>query len=617
MDFIAQIQIILGGIDPFTIALVVGSIVGAAASFLLAPSIGNSGTQGSTVNVRSAKEPQDVVYGFTTKGGVLFYINGTGEDNTFLHEMISLAGHECELIGNIYFNAELVEEIANPGVIDPFGSIQFIRSQTQRDSGMAFGPLSRLNRHLGDPDQLADPDAVAENENWTDAHRARGQCYLYARLEYNPEVFTSFIPNITAEVFGKKDVFDPRDGQERWTMNPALIIADILEKYLGVVRENIDQSALIDAANVCDEMTLKKDGSAEPRYTANGTFQLDGNWEDYLTPFINSMAGAVVEWGGTYFIEAGAWSPEELTITDDDFMGGIVRQISDTDQKRANAVKGTYLSPSNFDKETEFPPIKDAIAIGEDGGMVNWLDLDLDKVNTHTQAQRLASIYLKETRSDEIFIVEVPLWIGLDVKPWDNVRLTSEMFGIDETYRVVEHRLSPASGRSPIVNVELTLKLHGPEVYDWDPATQERDIQTARTNLPGVGSKSPMAITYSIWPLLNEPDHHAADLILNWTDPADDFDMIEIEFTLEVECRVQDDGTAVAPDPPVPGPWEVVTIAETREILPGVQTANIEVLDETRTNGPYEFRNHTIVQARMRSRIDSMTFGPWITPTVA
>lgn len=104
-------------------------------------------------------------------------------------------------------------------------------------------------------------------------------------------------------------------------MNPALIVADILETYLGVPRSNIDQDALILAANICDEPTAKKDLTKELRYTANGTFKLNGTWEDYLTPFINAMAGAVIEWGGVYYISAGSWTEPVVEITDADLMG--------------------------------------------------------------------------------------------------------------------------------------------------------------------------------------------------------------------------------------------------------------------------------------------------------
>jgi hypothetical protein len=434
-------------------------------------------------------------------------------------------------------------------------------------------------------------------------------------MDYDQDLYTSFIPNVTAEIVGKKDIYDPRDDTSRWTMNPALIVADILETFIKVPRSKIDEASLIAAANTCDEAVSKKDASQELRYTANGTFKLDGNWEDYLTPFINAMAGAVIEWGGVYYIQAGAWAEPVITITDDDLMGPISRNISETDQKRANSAKGKFISPENFDKATEFPPVKDAVAIGQDGGEVNWLELDLNMVNSHTQAQRLASILLNENRLDETIVLELPLYLGLDVKPWDNVQYTSDIFGIDQAYRVVEHSVIPRGGSSPLVVVELVLKRHEAAVYDWNPATQEKDIQTAKTNLPGSGSKSPTGISYSITPIFTDVDHKAATVEIDWSDPADSFEEIEIEITLEVECREQDTDDITVGNQP--GAWAPVTISEARVIAPGVQTASIDIEDETETNGPYEFQNHTITQARIRAKIDAMTYGPWVQAEVA
>jgi hypothetical protein len=601
-------------------AIIVG-VVSAVISYALTPDFNDKKT-GSQTNLRSAEEPQDVVYGIVTKGGVLVFINGTGDDNESLHEILVVAGHAIQGIGAIHFNSEtveLTETLTLPGPTASSAlinsSVAALRTAAIRDKGERYAENAVLRYQFGEDDQVADTTIIADNPQWTTEHRLRGLAYIYAKLSYNPDVYTSFIPNITGEIIGKKDVYDPRDGVERWTMNPALIIADILETIIKVPRSNIDQAALIVAANICDETATRKDSSQELRFTANGTFKLDGDWEDYLTPFINAMAGAVIEWGGNYYIQAGAWTEPVIDITDDDLMGPISRNISESDQSRSNAAKGKFVSPANFDKSTEFPPVKDAVAISEDGGEVNWLELDLDMVNSHTQAQRLASIFLNENRLDETVVLDLPLYLGLDVRPWDNVRYTSDIFGIDQTYRVIEHNVIPRGGRSPMVVVEVVLKRHESAIYDWDPATQEKDIQSAKTNLPGSGSKSPTGISYSINVIALDDDHKAATVDIDWTDPVDSFVEIEIEVTLAVESREQDSDAGTAGNQP--GAWVDVVIAETRTIASGVETAVIDIEDETLTNGPYEFQEHAITKARIRAKIDDQTYGPWISAAVA
>lgn len=615
-------EIVIAGIDPFTI--LVGVLVAAASvavSLALTPDF-NDSREGSETNIRSAEEPQDVVYGIATKGGVIVFINGTDDDNRYLHLILVVAGHPIEKFGAMHFNSETVELEASLNLPGPAASVALINSSAEalrsfsvRDRGTRFDSNALTIFNAGVFNQ-ADQDFIeAQNSQWTENHTLTGLSWVYNRLEYDPELYTSFIPNVTAEVVGKKDIWDPRDGTERWTMNPALILADILETYLAVPRAKIDEASLIAAANVCDEAVAKKDASQELRYTANGTFKLDGNWEDYLMPVINSMAGALIEFGGTYYIHAGTWTDPVITITDDDLMGPIGRRVNESEQKRANSAKGKFTSPQNFDKPTEFPPIKDAVAIGNDGGVVNWLELDLKMVNGHTQAQRLASIFLKETRLDETITLDLPLYLGLDIKPWDNVRYISEIFGIDQTYRVVEHAIIPRGGRSPMVVVEVVLKRHEASVYNWNPATQEKDISTAKTNVPGVGATSPTAVTYSVTPIALDDDHKAATVQVDWTDPVDPFLEVEIEIDLDVECRQQDTDPGTPGNQP--GSWIPVTISETRTIASGVETATIDIEDETQTSGPYEFQNHTITKARIRAKLDAVSYGPWIAAEVS
>lgn len=610
-----DIELIHCGIETLLIGALVAGAASAAAAFFLTPDFGRGEQEsGRTGNVRSAEEAQSIVYGWVTKGGVLSYINGTGEDNRFLHQMLILASHEVELIADLRLNGETVESVQFVGETQAITDhVNRVRDSVSRDASTAYDEHSRLNRMMGSVDQQIDPDALAENDNLTVNHRARGHAGVYSRYDYDQEVFTSFIPTLTAEVFGKK-IFDPRDGETRWTYNPVLIIADLLESQFGVDRDQIDLETLIASADSCDEF-IPSLNAMEPRYSANGVVELDGNWEDYLTPFINAMAGAVVEWGGQYFIHSGTWTEPVLTITDNDFMGTVSRQVSGSDQDRANSAKGTYISPSSYDQATEFPPVKDAVAIAEDGGRENYLELDLEMVNTHTQAQRIASILLQEARLDETIMVAVPLHVGLDLKPFDNIFLSSEIFGIEDTYRVVEHRLIPRSGRSGYYAIELNLKRHDESVYEWDPATQEKSIQNARTNLPGVGSTDPSLATFSLELNDSDPDHKAASVQVNWSDPSDPFERMEIEAMMLVECRRQDVDSVTEGDQA--GEWEEVTISERREVAQGIQTASFDFESEELSEGPYEFRNHQITQARIRSRLSSNTFGNWINVRVS
>ena len=72
------------------------------------PSFGALDSRGLLVNQKDGIAPHDFVYGEVRKGGTVTYYETTGENNKFLHQIIVLAGHEVDAIGDIYINDEVV-----------------------------------------------------------------------------------------------------------------------------------------------------------------------------------------------------------------------------------------------------------------------------------------------------------------------------------------------------------------------------------------------------------------------------------------------------------------------------------------------------------------------------
>ncbi len=194
---------------------------------------------GITQLVRGSVEPQRVIYGERIVSGVLVFAEVTGAAREHLHLVIALAGHEVEAIGDVWFNDERV------GALDASGNVTTGR----------FAGFARIKKHLGSATQTADADLVAEAPSWTTAHALQGIAYLYVRLTFDRDAFPTGIPNVKAQVRGRK-VFDPRDSQTRWTDNAALCLRDYLVSDFGLNADaslEIDDAAAIAAANVCDE----------------------------------------------------------------------------------------------------------------------------------------------------------------------------------------------------------------------------------------------------------------------------------------------------------------------------------------------------------------------------
>lgn len=240
--------VIGAGVVATTIGTIVGAIGSAfvlgAASRFLAPKPKQPGNIASsaaerTVNVRQPIVPRSLIYGQIKVGGAILFAQ-TSADNQRLNLVIALAGHEVAEIGAIYFNDEVVP-------VNPDGSVQ------GRFAGRAF-----IYKHLGAADQAANAQLIANSSGkWTAAHRLQGIAYLYVTLIFNAAIFGAIgIPTITAMVKGKK-VYDPRSGLTVWSDNPALALADYLTDAKFGLGANyaaeIDQTALIAAANACDE----------------------------------------------------------------------------------------------------------------------------------------------------------------------------------------------------------------------------------------------------------------------------------------------------------------------------------------------------------------------------
>lgn len=415
--------------------------------------------QGRTSNIRAASIPHQVVVGQCRKGGLIFYLNGTGEDNKFLHMAVVVAAHEIASFDDYYFNGELTE-------LD--------------GSGIPTGNLRnnvRIQEALGTATQSALTDMVSENANWTTAHQAIGRAYFYARLAYGQgKKWPSFIPAITVRLHGANQIHDPRDDSTAWTDNPALVAAWILEQYVHIPREAIDQAALAEAADICDETVDARVGTVT-RYRCGGFFELEGQPEEWLAPVVAAMAGSIHEYGGTYYIRAGAWRPPLLEIGLDDIVGGVKFSTAESDLTRPNAVKGTFVGPDDsFDQPVEFPVLD---LSGTDPPQ--FLELDLEFVPDHRQAQRIAKMQLAMARLDGRVELDMTAHKGLDCQPDDTIRLAAPELGLTGTWRVEEHRLVIDGG----ARASLILRRHDATVYDWDASVDEQTFSPSQTNLPG------------------------------------------------------------------------------------------------------------------------------------
>jgi len=122
--------------------------------------------------------------------------------------IVCLAGHPVAGFEDVYLDDKLVSEFGSKVYYELFDGKQVKACQTLVD---------------------------ASNGLWTADHKLLGCAYIYLKLEYDESLFPTGLPTPKVVVLGKDDIYDPRDGQFKWTDNPALIAYDymVLPEELG------------------------------------------------------------------------------------------------------------------------------------------------------------------------------------------------------------------------------------------------------------------------------------------------------------------------------------------------------------------------------------------------
>jgi len=464
----ATTGVVIGGTLVASYAAIVGyiatTLVTSWAMSALAPKpdFSTSGTSGLLVNGRDPAAPHDFVYGQARKGGAITYYESTGTNNKFLHQVLVLAGHEVEEIGDIYINDEVV-------TLDVDGFV----------TGDKWKSKIRINKHLGDQ-TTADADLLAESNQITGSFVGNGIAYLYIRFEYDQEVFANGLPLITAVVKGKK-VYDPRSDTTAYSANAALCVRDYLTAAYGLKSTDIDDTAFSVAANVCDEAVALDGGGTEPRYTMNGVLTANTKHSDILSRMMTACAGTLFWGGGKWQLVAADYTAPTKVLTLDDLRSGINLDTRTNLRDQFNAVQGVFNNAEARWITADYPPFKSAAFVAEDGGEETTLDLELPLTTSAATAQRIAKLTLFRGREQMTLTADFGM-NALDVEVGEIIALTIDRYGWDEKeFEVVGWKFGPNQDAGDL-RVTLTLRETSEAAFDWN--AEEKAIISNNSNLP-------------------------------------------------------------------------------------------------------------------------------------
>lgn len=439
-----------------TSSLVGSALSGGGESNPTSPAFTSQATQRTHV-IRSAVANRQIVYGRAMVSGPLLFA-ATDVSNRDLHMVIAIAGHEIDAVESVYFNDEL-------------------------SSDSKFAGYETITAHLGAADQIADADLVALGFGWTTEHRLRGVAYLYIKLTYSGDVYPRGIPNIKAVIRGKK-LYDSRTGLTVWSQNLALAVRDYLAGSYGLssTSAEIDDTAIIAAANICDEAVSLAAGSTEPRYTVNGVLDTGSTPRANMEALLSGCGGALTWPAGRWTLHVGAYEAPTVTLDEDGLAGPVQIRARVPRQDLYNAIKGTYVDPAKYWQPSDFPSVTSATYAAQDGAQI-FRDIALPVTTSSATAQRLAKMMVEKSR--QAITVQAPMKLSaFKLATWDNVMLTVAQLGwSSKVFKVTGWQFNEAG------NIGLTLQEEAAACYTW--SAEETTVDPAPdTNLPAWDSVS-------------------------------------------------------------------------------------------------------------------------------
>lgn len=424
--------------DPITIVVALSSVVGSTAATIIANVVVFAATYGAVlttlgsfayssyqrkkaernaraafnaslkdryVMVSVADGARSRVYGRCRNVDGIIFKGTHGSKSEYYTFVISVAGHQVQAIGDIYFNDVKVTldgsgyvqdepykssaaktsasksltldgsgngsaTLDFPPIAGTVSCVQYGSSSSDPltvsvsgsvvtvSGGVAGGALihyqhsnatsyARVRKYLGGSSQDLHSLLSGDFPEVTIDDRFAGDACLIVDLRYSQDAFPSGVPSITAVVDGAK-IYDPRTATTAYSANPALHARDwCLYKYGGrLTTAEIDDASFIAAANACDvsntwEVT-PTDGSAA--YDVTGPIYEGGivcKLEGSPTPYLDEICEAMA---GRY-----GWS------------GGKLRVVAGAWRPSVANIDDTWLSGASEIQIVPEPAITDAV----------------------------------------------------------------------------------------------------------------------------------------------------------------------------------------------------------------------------------------------------------------
>lgn len=224
--------------------------------------------------------------------------------------------------------------------------------------------------------------------------------------------------------------------------------------------------------NLSTGFTINKTG--EPRYSVGMSFEDRADKGPVIAEMVRSMAGRLLLRDGKIVFVAGAAQTSVIEIGLDEITSPIEVSPKLDAAERFNTVIGQYRSPLNLYRETDYPAVTSQTFLAADGGEQVVERFDLAYVTRSGQAQRLASIFLGQTRQETRVALSGDLRL-YRARAGEVVELTVPNLGFNQREMLVTQRALSLGARDGALQLALDFQLEATDasVYAFDPETGE------------------------------------------------------------------------------------------------------------------------------------------------
>lgn len=332
---------------------------------------------------------------------------------------------------------------------------------------------------------------------WTADHIGRGRAYIVVTQKYdkkNPTGEAEVIPvvkNVRLYDF-RNDSTNGGVGAQRyddsstWGLEPGNPVTATYHLMRGLYRGNewiyggqawpatrFDNATWTAAANKCDT-DINVSGGGTIKFARVGA-EIDVSEEPWtvIERMLRACNGRIVESGGKFKIYVGGIGASVYSFTDDNIILSeeLTGKMFPTRDQIANTVNGTYVEPDNAGEAKAYKPRTKTEYVEEDGD-IRKTTLDFEYVRDNRQAQRLATLALKDNRRFRVF--SLAFWSQARMlEPCDVISWTSDRYQFTAKKFIVGDVVLRDDGI-----VMANLREADASDADWNPLTDEDPFET-------------------------------------------------------------------------------------------------------------------------------------------